>query len=113
MFVAQKMRAKMMYATITAVPAVLRVALRRMAMYGCPVGDAMASVMSPALKSMTRSIRKLRLKFTAAAPTIQRGSHLAASSSSSAMWQMLSALVRLVTGAMIPKASQPRYRYMT
>jgi hypothetical protein len=34
MFVAQKMSAKMMYATMTAVPAVLRVALRRMAIYG-------------------------------------------------------------------------------
>jgi hypothetical protein len=72
-------------------------------MYGWPVGELMASVMSPALKSTKRSSKKEMVKLSEAAPIMQRGSHLAASSSSSAIWQILSALVRLVTGAIILK----------
>lgn len=48
------------------------------------------------------SIKNPMLKFNAAAPTIQRGSHLDASFNSSARWQMLSAEVSVVTGAIIP-----------
>jgi hypothetical protein len=42
------------------------------------------------------------LKLSAAAPTMHLGSHFEASLSSSAKWQILSALVRDVTGAMMP-----------
>lgn len=45
-------------------------------------------------------------KLVAAAITMMRGSHLLASRSSSAKWQMLSALVRVVTGAIMPASRQ-------
>jgi hypothetical protein len=87
---------------MTAVPAVFWVALSRMAIYGWPVGDSMASAISPALKSIIQSKTKLAEKIPPAAKIMLRGSHFAASSSSSVKWQILFALVRLVTGAMIP-----------
>ena len=42
-FVAQKSSARVIYATRTAVPGTLWVALSKMAIYGWPVGEAMAS----------------------------------------------------------------------
>ena len=101
---AQKIRARMIYATITAVPATLPVALRIISMYGCPVGELMAASMLPARKSRVINlqncwvrlvnssvvqystktyIKSPMVKFRAAAPTIQRASHLEASLSSS------------------------------
>lgn len=40
--------------------------------YGCPVGELMASEMSPARKSTVNNIKKLMLKLSAAAPTIPK-----------------------------------------
>lgn len=53
-------------------------------MYGWPVGELIASLMLPARKRSVISIKKPIVKLSAAAPTMQRGSHLDASLSSSA-----------------------------
>lgn len=93
---------------MTPVALLLPVTLYRIWMYGCPVGDSKACARSPDLYNMARSMPKLMEKFRKAEKIMQRGIHLAALGNSSERWQDESALVRDVTGPMIPVDSSER-----